>query len=317
MVKSGPKEVRHITKSVELDAMESQLYAQVHSGNPEMKIDADGRLRHSNYPGAEGSLYLGDVGDALLRCFGAHEPPRVTEIPGFDQQIWRIVVSDIGLSVTIESRSYWGFGLFSSCFLNSIQMTGSLIRRARLAFDLCASLGRNPWEAKRIGRFAKATGVSASNEKAEWGALIERGHADLVDSIDTVRSKAHALEKELPTLAEDAPDRWDEDIALEEIGAALAECNVASDALHDRSATGVERALSRAESHIIEADPRTEVAAQHSGGDVLEEMAAIEADELDLSDTVLELRELPREPVMTHDALTQQDIPFVDLSEEE
>jgi hypothetical protein len=317
MVKSGPKEVCHITETAELDAMKSQLYAQVHSGIPEMKIDADGRLRHANYPGAEGSLYLGDVGDALLRCFGVHEPPRVMEVPGFDQQIWRIVVSDTGLSVTIESRSYWGFGLFSSCFLNSIQMTGPLTRRARLAFDLCASLGRNPWEAKWIGRFAKATGVSAGNEKAEWGALIERGHADLVDSIDAVRSKAHALEKELPALAEDAPDRWKGDIALEEIGAALAECDVASDALHDRSATGVERALSRAESHIIEADPRTEVAAQHSGGDVLEEMAAIEVDDIDLSDTVLELETLPQEAVMTHEAIMQQDIPFVDLSEEE
>ena len=317
MVKSGPKEVRNITESVELDAMKSQLYAQVHSGNPEMKIDGDGRLRHANYPGAEGSLYLGDVGDALLRCFGAHEPPRVTEIPGFDQQIWRIVVSDTGLSVTIESRSYWGFGLFSSCFLNSIQMTGPLTRRARLAFDLCASLGRNPWEAKRISRFSKATGVSAGDEKAQWEALIKRGHADLVDSIDAIRSKAHALEKELPTLSEDAPDRWEGDIALEEIGAALAECDVASDALHDRSAAGVERALSRAETHIIEADPRTEVAAQHSGGDVLEEMAAIEADELDLSDTVLELEELPQEAVMSHDAIVQQDIPFVDLSKEE
>ena len=160
---------------MELDTLESNLFAQVHSGDPEMKIDADGRLRHANFPGAEGSLYLGDVGDSLLRCFGAHEPPRVTELPGFDQQRWMIVVSDLEMSVTIESRSYWGFGLFSSCFLNSIQMTGPLNRRARLAFDLCAALGRNPWEAKWKGRFAKATGVSSSDEKVTWEALIERG----------------------------------------------------------------------------------------------------------------------------------------------
>ena len=66
--------------------------------------------------------------------------------------------------MTIESRAYWGFGLFSSCFLNSIHMVGPLNRRARLVFDLCASLGRNPWEAKWTGRFAKATNVSASGE---------------------------------------------------------------------------------------------------------------------------------------------------------
>ena len=307
----------YITKRVELDSMENQLFAQVLSGNPEMKIDGDRRLRHANFPGAEGSLYLGDVGDALLRCFGAHEPPRVIETPGFDQQQWVIVVSDTELSVTIESQSYWGFGLFSSCFLNSIKMVGPLQRRARLTFDLCAALGRNPWEAKWKGRFSKTTGISAYEEKAGWEALIERGHADLVDSIDAVRSKAQALESELPTLADDAPDEWDGDLALEEIGAAIAECDVASDALHDRSATGVERALSRAEAHIIEADPRTEVAAQHKGGDVLEEMAAIEADDIDISDTVLELEELPEEVVRTQEAIKEDDIPFVDLSEEE
>ena len=282
-----------------------------------MKIDESNRLRHANYPEAEGSLFLGDVGDSLLRCFGVHEPPRVVEIPGFDQQRWKIVVSDFEMSVTIESRSYWGFGFFASCFLNSIHMTGPLNRRARLTFDLCAALGRNPWEAKWTSRFSKATEVSADDEKNAWDALIERGHSDLVDSIDAVRSKAHALEKELPTLAEEAPSGWDGDLALEEIGAAFSECDVASDALHDRSATGVERALSRAEAHIIEADPRTEVSAQHEGGDVLEEMAAIEADDIDLSDTVLELEELPEESVRTQEAIENDEIPFVDLSEEE
>lgn len=306
-----------ITKEMGLNSKESLLHAQVRSGDPEMKIDVDGRLRHANFPGAEGSLYLGDIGDALLRCFGVHEPPRVTEIPGFDQQIWRVVISDVELSVTIESRPYWGFGLFSSCFLNSIHMVGPLNRRARLVFDLCASLGRNPWEAKWMGRFIKSTNISADVEKYTWESLIERGQADLNDSIDAVRSKAHELEKELPLLAELAPDGWEGDLALEEIGAALAECDVASDALHDRSAAGVERALSRAESHLIEADPRTEVAAQYSGGDVLEEMAAIEADDIDLAETILEFEELPEDAVRTHDAIAKEDIPFVDLSEEE
>jgi hypothetical protein len=307
----------NITEIVELNAMECHLHAQVRSGNPEMKIDAEGRLRHANYPGAEGSLYLGDVGDALLRCFGAHEPPRVADIPGFDQQIWRIVTSNAEVSVTIESRSYWGFGLFSSCFLNSIHMTGPLNQRARLVFDLAASLGRNPWEAKWIGRFAKTTGVNSIDEKAEWEALIERGHSDLADSIEVIRSKARALKKELTTLAEDAPRGWTEGGALDEIGAALSECDIASDALHDRSSTGLERALSRAEAHLIGADPRTEVVAQHSGGDALEEMAAIEVDDLDISDTVLEHEELPPDATMLQDAIAQEDIPFVDLSEEE
>ena len=307
----------NITNESLLDGLESQLFAQVHSGDPEMKIDQDARLRHANFPGAEGSLFLGDVTDALLRCFGAHEPPRVTELPGFDQQRWILVVSDPEVSITIESRSYWGMGLLSTCFLNSIKIVGPLNRRARIVFDLAAALGRNPWEAKWKNRFAKNTGVTSTEEKEKWEALIEFGRDDLSNTIDSIRSKAESLEQELPSLADDAPDGWDGDLALEEIGAAYAECEVAKDALHDRSATGVERALARAEAHIIEADPRTEVAAQFEGGDVLEEMAAIEADDLDLTDQVLEFEELPEEAIRTQTALSEDEIPFIDLAEEE
>ena len=307
----------NITNESLLDGLESQLFAQVHSGDPEMKIDQEARLRHANFPGAEGSLFLGDVTDALLRCFGAHEPPRVTELPGFDQQRWILVVSDPEVSITIESRSYWGMGLLSTCFLNSIKIVGPLNRRARIVFDLAAALGRNPWEAKWKKRFAKNTGVASTDEKEKWEALIEFGRDDLSNTIDSIRSKAESLEQELPSLADDAPDGWDGDLALEEIGAAYAECEVAKDALHDRSATGVERALARAEAHIIEADPRTEVAAQFEGGDVLEEMAAIEADELDLTDQVLEFEEIPEEAIRTQTALSEDEIPFIDLAEEE
>lgn len=307
----------NITNESLLDGLESQLFAQVHSGDPEMKIDQEARLRHANFPGAEGSLFLGDVTDALLRCFAAHEPPRVTELPGFDQQRWILVVSDPEVSITIESRSYWGMGLLSTCFLNSIKIVGPLNRRARIVFDLAAALGRNPWEAKWKNRFAKNTGVTSTEEKEKWEALIEFGRDDLSNTIDSIRSKAESLEQELPSLADDAPDGWDGDLALEEIGAAYAECEVAKDALHDRSATGVERALARAEAHIIEADPRTEVAAQFEGGDVLEEMAAIEADDLDLTDQVLEFEELPEEAIRTQTALSEDEIPFIDLAEEE
>ena len=307
----------NITNESLLDGLESQLFAQVHSGDPEMKIDQEARLRHANFPGAEGSLFLGDVTDALLRCFGAHEPPRVAELPGFDQQRWILVVSDPEVSITIESRSYWGMGLLSTCFLNSIKIVGPLNRRARIVFDLAAALGRNPWEAKWKNRFAKNTGVASTDEKEKWEALIEFGRDDLSNTIDSIRSKAESLEQELPSLADDAPDGWDGDLALEEIGAAYAECEVAKDALHDRSATGVERALARAEAHIIEADPRTEVAAQFEGGDVLEEMAAIEADDLDLTDQVLEFEELPEEAIRTQTALSEDEIPFIDLAEEE
>ena len=96
----------NITNESRIDGVETQLFAQVHSGDPEMKIDSESRLRHSNFPGADGSLFLGDVGDALLRCFGAHEPPRVTQEPGFDQQRWSVLVTDTELSITTVSYTH-------------------------------------------------------------------------------------------------------------------------------------------------------------------------------------------------------------------
>ena len=301
-----------------LDPMESVLYAQVKSGNPEMKIDADGRLRHSNYPGAEGSLFLGDVADALLRGFGAHEPPRVVEVPAFDQQRWKIEFSDSELSITIESKAYWGFGLFASCFLNTIRMKGSLHRRARLTFDLVSALGRNPWEATRKGRFAKVTGTDSGNHKAAWEELLERGKEDLNNSIQSMQTQALALEEMLPQLAEDAPEGWGIDFAEKKIMQLRDECEMAKDALHDKTAAGVERALARAEKLLIEADPRTEVSSQHEDGeDLLDSMIEVDNEEIDLTEKILLHEELPEEIRRTHDALNEDDIPFVDLTSEE
>lgn len=300
-----------------LDSRESILYAQVKSGNPEMKIDDDNRLRHANYPKATGSLFLGDVADALLRGFGVHEPPHVVEAPGFDQQCWKIELSDSELSIVIESKAYWGFGLFASCFLNTIRMKGSLQRRARLIFDLVSALGRNPWEAKRKGRFVKVTSISHGNHKASWEELIERGREDLSNSIQHMQAQAVALEDKLSQLVENAPAGWSIELAESKIAELRDECEIANDALHDKTATGVERALARAEMLLIEADPRTEVTGQHENEDLLDSMIQVEDEEIDLSEKILLHEELPAEIRRTHDALDDDDIPFVDLSSEE
>ena len=301
-----------------LDSMESVLHAQVKSGNPEMKIDADGRLRHSNYPGGRYSLFLGDVADTLLRGFGAHEPPLVLEAPGFDQQRWKVEFSDSEVTVTIESKAYWGFGLFASCFLNEIRMVGSIERRARLTFDLVSALGRNPWEATRKSRFAKITGNDSFTHKVAWEELLERGKEDLRNSIQNMLAQALALEEMLPKLAEDAPDGWDIEFAEGKITQLREECDVANDALHDKTAKGVERALARAEKLLIEADPRTEVSSQHEDSeDLLDSMVEIENDEIDLREKILLHEELPEEIQRSHEALEEEEIPFVDLSSEE
>jgi hypothetical protein len=276
-----------------LNPLESVLFAQVRRGDPEMRIDEEGCLRHKNWPGTHGSLYLGDVADVLLRCFGPHEPPRVSEEPGLDQQVWTIVASNSELSAAITSRSYWGFGLFNACFLNEILLVGPLVLRARLVYDLAAALGRNPWEAVWQGRFAKATETPRLQSKDDWENLIAKGHEDIAESITEMRSNITELTDRLSLLAEDAAQGWNEDDARASLANAIGECGIASDALHDRSATGVERALARAEAAMIEADPTTEVIAQHIGGETL---ADLEVDEdLNLEEVILTHEQLPEE----------------------
>jgi len=282
-----------------------------------MKIDSEGSLRHLHFKGGGGSLYLGDVGDALLRGFGAHEPPIIVEEPRFDQQCWKMIIKDSELTIILESKAYWGFGLFSSCFLNKIHMIGPLNRRASTIFDLVSVLGRNPWEAVRKSRFSKNTGVQITDEKAAWEELIEQGKLDLENKIQSMEMNAKSLKKKLTVLSEDAPKNWDLNSAHDEIENALSECEVANDALHDRTSAGVERALARAENHLIKANPETEVVGQYDGGDLLDQMIEVDPDEIDLSEKILLHDELPDDFVHNQDSLEDDDVPFVDLSSEE
>ena len=275
-----------------------------------MRVDADGRLRHRNWPGKGRELYLGDVGDALLRAFGPHEPPECLEEMGHDEQRWTLRFGDAECEVEVTSRAYWGFGLFARCFANEIRVRGDARRIGRLVFDLSASLGRNPWEASRPGRFAKWSGVEGAEQTARWQTWMDKGASDLADAIDAMRTRATELGGDLDRLADDAPPGWSQSLAEDGIEGALAQLDMARDALHDRSAAAVERALARAEAALIEADPRTEVAAQHLE-DVLAELG-VEAEEVDLSEVVRTHETLPQDA-----RESEEDIPFVDLSEEE
>ncbi len=157
---------------VGIDATASHLFAQVRSGKPEMKVDDENRLRHLNWPEGKTSIYVGDVTEAIIRCFGPHEPPILTTPPGFDQQSWSMVLKDSTMRVEIISKSYWGFGLFDSCFLNQIHIEGPLERRTRLIFDLVASLGRNPWEGKFGLMWKRTTKAGSEEHRHSWEGCI-------------------------------------------------------------------------------------------------------------------------------------------------
>ena len=229
-----------------INPLQSRLWAQVRKGEPAMTTDADGRLRHRNWPDSHGILFLGDVCEALLRCFGAYEPPQVSEQPRLDQQRWTIVITDGVLEVTVRSRSYWGWGLFNRCFLNEIVIEGPLPVRARCVHDIVATLGRNPWEASRVKAFEKATSGTMSSHTSSWEGLVSLAKEGMYEEITQLQDAVRSL----TGVSGDAAELLD---------AAEQALDEARSALSDKNAPAVERALSRASNAIIQADPSTEV----------------------------------------------------------
>jgi hypothetical protein len=321
-----------------IDPLQSRLWAQVRKGEPAMTTDADGRLRHRNWPDSHGILFLGDVCEALLRCFGAYEPPQVSEQPRLDQQRWTIVITDGVLEVTVRSRSYWGWGLFNRCFLNEMVLTGPLERRSRLMFDLTAALGRNPWEASMGIFWRKATGAGEDEHRGAWQELIAHANEHMNEEIHTHAHRLENLHASMEEYEQGNHPGWERGEAEEILRRAGEHLDTARGALHDRNAAGLERALGRCEAAMVEADPTTEV--RRSIFQEAEDLLlpdTVEVNEEDLRDQVLEHEELPDEveritpdevsvgtsDVQADDLLTGVDdepvdeVPLVDLTESE
>ncbi len=303
-----------------------------------MKIDSDNRLRHLNWPEGASTLFLGDVTDALLRCFGAHEPPTLTQPPGFDQQKWTMVVKDSTMRVEVRSKSYWGFGLFDSCFLNELIIDGPLERRARFIFDLVASLGRNPWEPSFGMMWRRATKASGNEHRKEWEGLVKYAHEQMDEEAHKYVQRLEELERKFDEFAEGEFKNWTLSVAKDFAGEARKQIEMARNALHDKNTAGFERALARAEAALIEADPTTEVARTPflEADDLLLE-SALDIDEEMLEEQIMVHEELPEDveritpievgtptsDVSADDLLDGLDekpvdyIPFVDLTESE
>tara|TARA_Y100001936_G_scaffold102023_2_gene100392 strand:+ start:231 stop:1025 length:795 start_codon:yes stop_codon:yes gene_type:complete len=227
------------------DPLRSVLFAQVMQGDPRMKIDGEGYLRPGSWPGNGSQVFLGDVAKAILRSLGPHDPPTFSSQPGYDEQRWKLESRSGQLSVSITSDSYWGMGLFARCFFNKIEIIGPLSLRARCIHDVVASLGRNPWEPYRLRRFERVTRTSSEENRRNWMELVQWASEDM-------RSNILELQERADSLSNTGGDE-------EAIEKAIMDLQKARKALEDRNAPAVERALGRANSALIEADPSTEV----------------------------------------------------------
>jgi len=234
------------TNPVGVDPQRSILYAQVASSDPRMAFDEDGIMHQFGTRGSFGKVYLGDVARAALRSLGTHDPPKFTQMPRIDEQSWELVCETDEIHMRISSSHYWGFGLFSKCFMNKIVMEGSLPTRARCAMDIAASLGRNPWEPFRVRSFERSTSGAMAEHTSSWDGLISIARDSMSEDITGLQDSIHGMRGVDET----------GDIHLKSAEEAL---DRAREALADKNAPAVDRALSRATSAIVRADPNSDL----------------------------------------------------------
>jgi len=236
----------------------SLLWAQVRKASPDHGHDPDGDvLRPARHPACVRKVMIGNVTEALIGVFGAHQSPTLIVPPKFDEQQWVLEVRDSELRAEIHSKPYWGWGLFTKCFLNQIILVGPLERRQRLIYDLVAALGRPPWESVWKGRFAKATGMSCKQHIAAWEAHTVAAGDALNESIEQSQNHLADSRKRLSRL--DRGEHSEFDFAAAEVGLKEADEDIviAQRALLDRNSLAVERALDRVELALIGANPAT------------------------------------------------------------
>ncbi len=209
----------------DLDPSKSILYAQVRQAGPTHGYDSENNLRPKAHPANIATVYLGDVALTLLKVLQGNSTPVMAKIPKFDEQSWIFTTTTGDLNLKIESYSYWGFGLITRCYANTITLEGPVTEIARTIFDLVAALPHKPWEIAWKGRFDSKIGDSKQNT-ISWNAHIDRAKDDLNELIEfTIVEKG------------DSPD-----------------VEMARNALADDNAPAVLRALARIEADSIEVD---------------------------------------------------------------
>ena len=207
------------------DPATSVLHAQVRRAGPNHGHDEEGNIRPKAHPANISTVYLGDIASTLLKVIPGLETPKMEKRPGFNEQSWKFSANSGDLRLTIESKSYWGFGLITKCYFNTITLDGPLETRSRIIFDLAAALPHNPWEFSMNGSFVRKIGSIRENEEA-WKSHLLRAREDLSELIEAVKdAKGDSNEIE-----------------------------IARNALADDNAPGVMRALARLEADSIDVD---------------------------------------------------------------
>ena len=235
------------------------LLCQVSSAKAEHCVEtATGLLRRANFPGESRVVYLGNVAGAIIRAMESPETPEFIETPGYNEQKWRLKTTSGAMSVTISSEPYWGFGLFTSGYLNTVEISGPINIIARLVFDLDASLATSPWRfkhARSVNKYLAKNhpGTSIEANEKTWQTLINQCKNNSNEMIHVMTQAVDNIEQKV-SMVNDFQG-WSKDKAMVNIAAARYDLAIAKEALADRNIPSVERALARIEAALIEANP--------------------------------------------------------------
>ena len=281
-----------------LDANECVLVAQVRKAEASHKMDTTTHLlRGKHHQGPSTVVYLGDVAKALLAHLAHPEAPSFPSPPGYNEQRWVMETTSSELQVRIESHPYWGFGLFTTGYLNIITLRGPLQARSRLVLDIISSLGQSPWEMAHVrsaDRFLTkhSSGLNLKDNERLWNNLRDAGRSVLGEAIEQTTQRQEALRSSLKM--DEKQRAWFD--ALED------DLQMAWKAHAEDNAPGVERALARMEAAIIHLDPGLETPFEAFQGGRF-------------SSTATPASQPFQEEVVSASALLEEDeVPFVDLS---
>ena len=281
-----------------LDANECVLIAQVRKAEASHKMDTTTHLlRGKHHQGPSTVVYLGDVAKALLAHLAHPETPTFPSPPGYNEQRWAMETTSSELHVRIESHPYWGFGLFTTGYLNIITLRGPLQARSRLVLDIISSLGQSPWEmahARSAERFLTkhAPGLNLKDNERLWNNLRNAGRSTLKEAIEQTTQRQEVLRSSLKMNEEQRA--WFD--ALED------DLQMAWKAHAEDNAPGIERALARMEAAIIHLDPAFETPSETFDGGRF-------------SSTASPVGQPLHEEVVSASVLLENDeVPFVDLS---
>ena len=284
-----------------LDASISVLIAQVRQADASHKIDTTHQLlRGRHFNGSSSVVYLGDVAKALLSQLPHPETPEFLEAPGYNEQRWVLKTTSGDLRVNIASRSYWGWGLFTSGYLNVITLEGPLEDRARLVLDITSSLGQSPWEMAHL-RGAQRwlnryhSGLTLKENERVWRGLFQAGREALNEAIEVMKAQC-----------DDGLERRGEDVDYATWRTLFDEdLHMAQRALAEDNAPGVERALARLEASLIQFN-----------ADANPEVVAAPLDRFSDGLDVLETLEPSHNSTSVENIMTTEEdvVPFVDLS---